>query len=616
MAYLGNQPKDPISVSTTAPSNPKNGAVWFNSALGETFVYYDDGDTAQWVQTNPSGQQGPTGPTGPAGANGEVLRTELDAYLQVANLSNLSTSLIPSANVTYDLGSTTKYWKDLYLSGNTIFLGSAQITLNANGGIDLPAGSRTGGTAIGTGSGGGASVTISDSAPGSPSAGDLWWSANTSELFIYYNDTDTNQWVQATTPGATGPAGASGSSVTSYANTSAFPSSGNSVGDFAFATNTKVVYIWDGLEWDRVAHGNDESPVIITEPPTTTQELNSDGTTSTVTMVAQDPEGFDVTYGIAYKTTGNALPSQLASATTVNANGVYTFTPSANSSHAGSFRARLSASDGARTTTRLVDFSLAFNATITYIMYGGGGGGGGHRGGGGGAGGLIDGTSSSTTLIAGNTYNITVGSGGSGGTASGATGGTKGTNGGDTTFLGQTAIGGGAGAGRSDSTANAAASGGSGGGGASLTSGTTPGSGTAGQGNAGGSGYNASSQSSGGGGGGAGGVGGNGGSNVGGARGAGSSISITGSAVTYCQGGGGGGSSTDGLGGGASSGKTGVLGGGGGGGQLNTAGAAGSGGAVIISSDRAYVSATGSPSLTMNGNLYVYTFTTDGSITF
>lgn len=247
MAYLGNQPKDPISVSTNAPSNPKNGAVWFNSALGETFVYYDDGDTAQWVQTNPSGQQGPIGPTGPAGANGEVLRTELDAYLQVANstsfattsqldnylqvanassvtpdqlsqylqvanLSNLSTSLIPSANVTYDLGSTTKYWKDLYLSGNTIFLGSAQITLNANGGIDLPAGSRTGGTAIGTGtgSGGGASVTISDTAPGSPSAGDLWWSANTSELFIYYNDIDSNQWVQATTPGATGATGANG----------------------------------------------------------------------------------------------------------------------------------------------------------------------------------------------------------------------------------------------------------------------------------------------------------------------------------------------------------------------------------------------------------------------
>jgi len=210
MAYLGNQPKDPISVSTTAPSNPKNGAVWFNSALGETFVYYDDGTTAQWVQTNPAGQQGPAGPTGPAGANGEVVRTELDAYLQVANLSSLSTSIVPSANVTYDLGSTTNYWKDLYLSGNTIFLGTSQITLNANGGIDLPSGSRMGGTLIGSGSGGGASVTIADTAPGSPSAGDLWWSANTNQLFIYYTDVDSNQWVEATTPGPVGPTGPAG----------------------------------------------------------------------------------------------------------------------------------------------------------------------------------------------------------------------------------------------------------------------------------------------------------------------------------------------------------------------------------------------------------------------
>jgi hypothetical protein len=39
---------------------------------------------------------------------------------------------------------------------------------------------------------------------------------------------------------------------------------------------------------------------------------------------------------------------------------VFTFTPTTNSSNAGSFRARLSASDGARITTRFVDFSISF----------------------------------------------------------------------------------------------------------------------------------------------------------------------------------------------------------------------------------------------------------------
>jgi len=113
--------------------------------------------------------------------------------------------------------------------------------------------------------------------------------------------------------------------------------------------------------WTPSATTGTEPPVILTEPPTTTQSLNTDGTTSTVTMTAQDPEGFDVTYGIAYKTAGNTLPSQLASATTINqSTGVYTFTPSTTVSNAGSFTARLSATDGIGYTTRLVNFNLHF----------------------------------------------------------------------------------------------------------------------------------------------------------------------------------------------------------------------------------------------------------------
>ena len=39
-------------------------------------------------------------------------------------------------------------------------------------------------------------------------------------------------------------------SATSYANLAAFPSSGNTNGDLAVATDTKAVYMWDGTEWD------------------------------------------------------------------------------------------------------------------------------------------------------------------------------------------------------------------------------------------------------------------------------------------------------------------------------------------------------------------------------
>jgi len=202
-------------------------------------------------------------------------------------------------------------------------------------------------------------TTISDNAPSNPTAGDMWFDSSNAVLYIYYNDGDTSQWIGVSQLG--GGTLDAGGGVTTYATLSARNAATPTAGDLAFVTANKALYLYDGTEWDRISAGVDESPVIITEPPTTTQELNSDGTTSTVTMTAVDPEGFDITYGIAYKTAGNTRPSQLSADTTIDqSNGVFTFTPSSNNSLAGTFRARLSASDGARITTRFVDFELQF----------------------------------------------------------------------------------------------------------------------------------------------------------------------------------------------------------------------------------------------------------------
>jgi len=48
--------------------------------------------------------------------------------------------------------------------------------------------------------GGGANVTISDIAPTSPDAGDLWWESDTGRLKIRYHDVDSQQWVDASPP--------------------------------------------------------------------------------------------------------------------------------------------------------------------------------------------------------------------------------------------------------------------------------------------------------------------------------------------------------------------------------------------------------------------------------
>jgi len=48
-------------------------------------------------------------------------------------ISEIVSNLVPSANVTYDLGTSEKSWRDLYLSGNSIFLGD-DLTLRNDGG--------------------------------------------------------------------------------------------------------------------------------------------------------------------------------------------------------------------------------------------------------------------------------------------------------------------------------------------------------------------------------------------------------------------------------------------------------------------------------------------------
>ena len=53
------------------------------------------------------------------------------------------------------------------------------------------------------GAGGGATVTISDTPPSSPAAGDLWWESDVGILKVYYTDASGSQWVDAV-PAMTG----------------------------------------------------------------------------------------------------------------------------------------------------------------------------------------------------------------------------------------------------------------------------------------------------------------------------------------------------------------------------------------------------------------------------
>ena len=77
----------------------------------------------------------------------------IDGVLAAINLDQtIKSNVIPAVDVTYDLGSASKRFKDLYLSGSSINLGNATITATGTA-VNLPAGSTIGGSIIGSGDG-------------------------------------------------------------------------------------------------------------------------------------------------------------------------------------------------------------------------------------------------------------------------------------------------------------------------------------------------------------------------------------------------------------------------------------------------------------------------------
>lgn len=58
-------------------------------------------------------------------------------------------NITPEQDGTFDLGSPTNRWRDIYLNGSSIYLGEALLTANTDGSINLPPGTTVGGFPIG-----------------------------------------------------------------------------------------------------------------------------------------------------------------------------------------------------------------------------------------------------------------------------------------------------------------------------------------------------------------------------------------------------------------------------------------------------------------------------------
>ena len=178
-----------------------------------------------------------------------------------------------------------------------------------------------------------------------------------------YNST-TGAWSQSNTgtAGADGADGADGSSVTAYANATAFPSSGNTVGDFAFANDTKALYVWDGSEWDRIYSDSQEGPTFTTSP-NSSYELTPNANTD-VTISASANDGFPISYSVVTNPT-NQAQATITQPTT----GTFRFAASNSSSNAGSMTAKFIADDGVIKKTASSTFSLDFFPTSGAVIW-------------------------------------------------------------------------------------------------------------------------------------------------------------------------------------------------------------------------------------------------------
>jgi hypothetical protein len=71
--------------------------------------------------------------------NGGSIITVANFNESAVDLTSIGSNLLPTTTTTFDLGSSSKRWRDLYLSGNTIDLAGATISSDGTGTISISA---------------------------------------------------------------------------------------------------------------------------------------------------------------------------------------------------------------------------------------------------------------------------------------------------------------------------------------------------------------------------------------------------------------------------------------------------------------------------------------------
>ena len=433
-----------LTVSNIAPVSPTAGDVWIAANTGVQYVYFESGGNSQWAEME-------------ADTSISIINSNL-------NLTAVSSDIIPTANITYDIGTTSNRFRDLYLANSTIYLGSAEIS-SAGANLVLPSNVSIGNANI-TSSGGvlafPAGTTIGGSSPEMPKISNVQITSNS---YTVLDDTaiDVNG----------GYFIVNGSGFVSGATVIVEGTTASSV-NFVSSTLLRCQIGSKNASSYNVYVVNPDGGTAIKPAGLTFSSFPAWSTGSTLAN-ANTNTAFSYTLVASNATSyalaaGNSVPNGSA----LYSNGQFSGNVSVNSNTAYSFTV-IATDAEAQDSPRTFSFNVIFVAkpqTVEYLVVAGGGGGGGGlsgtwEAGGGGAGGYI---ANSASITEGTTYSIVVGAGGGGGPSSSG----GGSQGGTSSAFGTSTTGGGGG------TNNTVGAGPGGSGGGSYAGGA--GSGTPGQG--------------------------------------------------------------------------------------------------------------------------------------
>jgi len=112
-----------------------SGTLAFSAVAGGSFNISDNTSTTSEISSGETlkiiGTNGIT-----STISGDTIT--IDGAAQT-NLTAISSNLLPTTTTTFDIGSSSKRWRDLYLSGNTIDLAGATISSDGTGTISISA---------------------------------------------------------------------------------------------------------------------------------------------------------------------------------------------------------------------------------------------------------------------------------------------------------------------------------------------------------------------------------------------------------------------------------------------------------------------------------------------